>query len=62
MTKNYRNIGYSCHKEVNGVFEQIMKEACNEVYVSIIIEKGNESDVDTCVWLMAPDRIEDLYH
>ena len=30
--------------------EQIMKEACNEVcYVSRIIVKGNESDVDTGV-------------
>ena len=48
--KKYRKIGYSCHKEVNGFGEQIMKEACNEVCcVSRIIEKGNESDVDTGV-------------
>ena len=35
---------------MNGFGEQIMKEACNEVCcVSRIIEKGNESDVDTGV-------------
>ena len=45
--KKYRKIGCSCHKEVKG--EQIMKEACNEVYVNRIIENGNESDVDTDV-------------
>ena len=38
-----------------------MKEACNEVcYVSRIIEKGNESDVDTGV--LVDGRTEDLHH
>ena len=46
---------------MKGVGEQIMKEACNEVcYVSIIIEKGNESDVDTGV--PVDDRSQDLHH
>ena len=48
--KKYRKIVCSCHKEVKGVGDQIMKEACNEVcYVSRIIEKGTESVVDTGV-------------
>ena len=59
--KKYRKIVCSCHKgvkgvgeqimkEVKGVGEQIIKEACNEVcYVNRIIEKGNESNVDTGV-------------
>ena len=48
--KKYIKIDCSCHKDVKGVGEQIMKEACNEVcYVSRILEKGNESDVDTGV-------------
>ena len=43
--------------EVKGVAEQIMKEACNKVcYVSRIIEKGNESDVDTGV------SVDDTWH
>ena len=48
--KKYRKIGCSCHKEVKGVGGEITEEACNEVcYVSRIIEKRNESDVDTGV-------------
>ena len=50
MTGKKRKIGCGCQKEVKGLGEQIMKEACNEVcHMSRIIEKGNERDVDTGV-------------